>query len=134
MAQTPKIIYTLTDEAPALATRSLLPVIDAYTDSAGIRVETRDISLAARIIASFPDYLNDDQRMDDHLAELGEMTSDPATNIIKLPNISASTPQLKDAIRELQQRATICRTTRKSRRTTTRRSSRAAMIRSRAAR
>jgi len=103
MAQTPKIIYTLTDEAPALATRSLLPVIDAYTDSAGIRVETRDISLAARIIASFPDYLNDDQRMDDHLAELGEMTSDPATNIIKLPNISASTPQLKDAIRELQQ-------------------------------
>jgi len=103
MAQTPKIIYTLTDEAPALATRSLLPVIDAYTDSAGIRVETRDISLAARIIASFPDYLNDDQRMDDHLTELGEMTSDPATNIIKLPNISASTPQLKDAIRELQQ-------------------------------
>jgi len=103
MAQTPKIIYTLTDEAPALATRSLLPIIDAYTDSAGIRVETRDISLAARIIANFPDYLNDDQQMEDHLAELGEMTGDSSANIIKLPNISASTPQLKDAIRELQQ-------------------------------
>ncbi|MES1926606.1 NADP-dependent isocitrate dehydrogenase [Salinisphaera sp. T31B1] len=103
MAQTPKIIYTLTDEAPALATRSLLPIIDAYTDSAGIHVETRDISLAARIIANFPDYLNDDQKLDDHLAELGEMTADPGANIIKLPNISASTPQLKDAIRELQQ-------------------------------
>ena len=102
MSDTPKIIYTLTDEAPALATRSLLPIIDAYTDSAGIRVETRDISLAARIVAHFPDYLSDDQKVDDHLAELGEMTGKASANIIKLPNISASTPQLKEAIAELQ--------------------------------
>ncbi|RJS93081.1 NADP-dependent isocitrate dehydrogenase [Salinisphaera sp. Q1T1-3] len=102
MSDTPKIIYTLTDEAPALATRSLLPIIDAYTDSAGIRVETRDISLAGRIIAHFPDYLTEEQKAADHLAELGEMTSNPAANIIKLPNISASTPQLKEAIAELQ--------------------------------
>jgi len=102
VSDTPKIIYTLTDEAPALATRSLLPIIDAYTDSAGIRVETRDISLAARIIAHFPDYLTDGQSVDDHLAELGEMTGRASANIIKLPNISASTPQLKEAIGELQ--------------------------------
>lgn len=102
MADTPKIIYTLTDEAPALATRSLLPIIDAYTDSAGIRFETRDISLAARILAHFPDYLSDDQAVADHLAELGDMTADAGANIIKLPNISASTPQLKEAIAELQ--------------------------------
>ena len=102
MSDTPKIIYTLTDEAPALATRSLLPIIDAYTDSAGIRVETRDISLAARIVAHFPDYLTDDQTVEDHLAELGEMTGKASANIIKLPNISASTPQLKEAIAELQ--------------------------------
>ncbi len=103
MSETPKIIYTLTDEAPALATRSLLPIIDAFTDSAGIRVETRDISLAARIIAQFPDYLDEDQRLPDDLAELGEMTENPGANIIKLPNISASAPQLEEAIRELQQ-------------------------------
>ncbi|HET7312903.1 NADP-dependent isocitrate dehydrogenase [Salinisphaera sp.] len=102
MSDTPKIIYTLTDEAPALATHSLLPIIDAYTDSAGIRVETRDISLAGRIIAHFPDYLTDEQKAADDLAELGEMTSDPSANIIKLPNISASVPQLKEAIAELQ--------------------------------
>ena len=102
MPDTPKIIYTLTDEAPALATRSLLPIIDAFTDPAGIRVETRDISLAGRIIAQFPDYLSDDQKIGDHLAELGEMTSDTGTNIVKLPNISASIPQLKAAIGELQ--------------------------------
>ncbi|OHV08656.1 NADP-dependent isocitrate dehydrogenase [Kushneria phosphatilytica] len=102
MSETPKIIYTLTDEAPALATHSLLPIIDAFTDSAGITVETRDISLAGRIIAQFPDYLNDDQQIADHLAELGEMTQKPEANIIKLPNISASVPQLKAAIRELQ--------------------------------
>ncbi|WP_423821201.1 NADP-dependent isocitrate dehydrogenase [Salinisphaera sp. SPP-AMP-43] len=102
MSDTPKIIYTLTDEAPALATHSLLPIIDAYTDSAGIRVETRDISLAARIIAHFPDYLTEEQRAADDLAELGEMTTNPSANIIKLPNISASTPQLKEAIAELQ--------------------------------
>ncbi|KEZ78252.1 NADP-dependent isocitrate dehydrogenase [Salinisphaera hydrothermalis] len=102
MSDTPKIIYTLTDEAPALATHSLLPIIDAYTDSAGIRVETRDISLAGRIIAHFPDYLTDEQKAADDLAELGEMTADPSANIIKLPNISASVPQLKEAIAELQ--------------------------------
>lgn len=102
MSDTPKIIYTLTDEAPALATHSLLPIIDAYTDSAGIRVETRDISLAGRIIAHFPDYLTDEQKASDDLAELGEMTSNPSANIIKLPNISASVPQLKEAIAELQ--------------------------------
>ncbi|AWN16694.1 NADP-dependent isocitrate dehydrogenase [Salinisphaera sp. LB1] len=102
MSDTPKIIYTLTDEAPALATHSLLPIIDAYTDSAGIRVETRDISLAARIIAHFPDYLTDEQKAADDLAELGEMTANPSANIIKLPNISASVPQLKEAIAELQ--------------------------------
>lgn len=103
MSQTPKIIYTLTDEAPALATHSLLPIVDAFTDSAGIVVETRDISLAGRIIAQFPDYLNDDQKIGDHLAELGELAKTPEANIIKLPNISASVPQLKAAIRELQQ-------------------------------
>ncbi|MCS2609088.1 NADP-dependent isocitrate dehydrogenase [Halomonas dongshanensis] len=103
MSKTPKIIYTLTDEAPALATYSLLPIIDAFTDSAGIAVETRDISLAGRIISQFPDYLSDAQKLEDHLAELGELTKTPEANIIKLPNISASMPQLKAAIKELQQ-------------------------------
>lgn len=103
MSKTPKIIYTLTDEAPALATHSLLPIIDAFTDPAGIEVETRDISLAGRIISQFPDYLSEDQRLDDHLAELGKLATTPEANIIKLPNISASTPQLKAAIKELQQ-------------------------------
>ncbi|MHB0776482.1 NADP-dependent isocitrate dehydrogenase [Halomonas sp. WWR20] len=103
MSKTPKIIYTLTDEAPALATYSLLPIIDAFTDTAGIEVETRDISLAGRIISKFPDYLSEDQQLGDHLAELGELATTPEANIIKLPNISASTPQLKAAIRELQQ-------------------------------
>lgn len=102
MSKTPKIIYTLTDEAPALATRSLLPIIDAYTDSAGITVETRDISLAGRIISQFPDRLSDAQQLGDHLAELGELAKTPEANIIKLPNISASMPQLKAAIKELQ--------------------------------
>ncbi|SDG28301.1 isocitrate dehydrogenase [Onishia taeanensis] len=102
MSKTPKIIYTLTDEAPALATFSLLPIIDAYTDSAGISVETRNISLAGRIICQFPEYLNDEQKLGDHLAELGELAKTPEANIIKLPNISASLPQLKAAIRELQ--------------------------------
>ncbi|MDL4863806.1 NADP-dependent isocitrate dehydrogenase, partial [Halomonas elongata] len=102
MSKTPKIIYTLTDEAPALATRSLLPIIDAYTDSAGITVETRDISLAGRIISQFPDRLSDAQQLGDHLAELGELAKTPEANIIKLPNISASVPQLKAAIKELQ--------------------------------
>ncbi|MCP1364287.1 NADP-dependent isocitrate dehydrogenase, partial [Halomonas sp. BBD48] len=103
MSKTPKIIYTLTDEAPALATYSLLPIIDAFTDPAGIEVETRDISLAGRIISQFPDYLTEEQRIGDHLAELGELAKTPEANIIKLPNISASTPQLKAAIKELQQ-------------------------------
>ncbi|CAM3678482.1 Isocitrate dehydrogenase [NADP] 2 [Vibrio aerogenes CECT 7868] len=100
----PTIIYTITDEAPALATYSLLPVIQSFTASSGINIETRDISLAGRIIASFPDALTPEQRIDDALAELGKLTQDPAANIIKLPNISASVPQLKAAISELQYR------------------------------
>ena len=97
-----KIIYTYTDEAPALATHSLLPVIEAFTSAAGVTVETRDISLAGRIIANFPDNLTDAQKQSDALAELGELAKTPEANIIKLPNISASIPQLKDAIAELQ--------------------------------
>lgn len=96
-----KIIYTFTDEAPALATHSLLPIIEAYTASADIAVETRDISLAARILASFPEQLGD-KAVADHLAELGELAVTPEANIIKLPNISASVPQLQAAIKELQ--------------------------------
>jgi isocitrate dehydrogenase len=96
------IIYTHTDEAPALATHSFLPVIRAYASQAGVAVETRDISLAGRIIAVFPEYLNEDQRIPDALTELGELARTPAANIIKLPNISASIPQLKAAIAELQ--------------------------------
>ena len=102
MSKTPKIIYTLTDEAPALATYSLLPIIDAFTDSAGVEVETRDISLAARVLAQFPDILSDEQRVSDDLAELGQLAKTPEANIIKLPNISASGPQLKANIKELQ--------------------------------
>jgi isocitrate dehydrogenase len=98
-----KIIYTQTDEAPALATYSFLPVISAYASTAGVAVETRDISLAGRIIAQFPDRLTDEQRIDDALAELGELAQTPEANIIKLPNISASIPQLKAAIAELQE-------------------------------
>lgn len=97
-----KIIYTLTDEAPALATRSLLPIIEAYTTAAGVTVEARDISLAGRVLAAFPDFLTEDQRVGDALAELGELAQKPEANIIKLPNISASIPQLKAAIAELQ--------------------------------
>ncbi|ACO79003.1 isocitrate dehydrogenase, NADP-dependent, Icd [Azotobacter vinelandii CA] len=100
---TPKIIYTLTDEAPALATYSLLPIIKAFTGSSGIAVETRDISLAGRLIATFPEYLTDTQKISDDLAELGKLATTPDANIIKLPNISASVPQLKAAIKELQQ-------------------------------
>ncbi|MGJ7460943.1 NADP-dependent isocitrate dehydrogenase [Halomonas sp. MA07-2] len=102
MSKTPKIIYTFTDEAPALATHSLLPIIDAFTDAAGIEVETRDISLAARVLSLFPDYLTDEQRVEDHLAELGALAKTPEANIIKLPNISASMPQLRAVIKELQ--------------------------------
>ncbi|OEF25353.1 NADP-dependent isocitrate dehydrogenase [Vibrio rumoiensis] len=98
----PTIIYTITDEAPALATYSLLPIIRAYTASSGIDVDTRDISLAGRIIANFPDYLTEEQRIGDALTELGQLANTPEANIIKLPNISASIPQLRAAIKELQ--------------------------------
>ncbi len=102
MTKASKIIYTKTDEAPALATYSLLPIIQAYASKAGIEVETRDISLAGRIIANFPEFLTSEQRMGDALAELGELATTPEANIIKLPNISASIPQLVAAIKELQ--------------------------------
>ena len=98
-----KIIYTFTDEAPALATESLLPILSAFADAAGVGVETRDISLAGRILAAFPDHLEEDQQVADALAELGELAETPEANIIKLPNISASIPQLKAAIKELQE-------------------------------
>jgi isocitrate dehydrogenase len=97
-----QIIYTYTDEAPALATESFLPIIAAFAEAAGVEVATRDISLAARILAAFPEHLTEEQRVDDALAELGELAKRPEANIIKLPNISASIPQLKGAIRELQ--------------------------------
>lgn len=103
MSNNSKIIYTLTDEAPALATYSLLPIVEAFTRSSGIAVETRDISLAARILAAFPDFLDEKQKIAPALAELGELATTPEANIIKLPNISASIPQLKAAIKELQQ-------------------------------
>ena len=97
-----KIIYTQTDEAPALATHSLLPIVEAFAGVAGVEVELRDISLAGRILAQFPDRLDDDQAVSDALTELGELAKTPEANIIKLPNISASTPQLRAAIAELQ--------------------------------
>jgi isocitrate dehydrogenase len=102
MSAVPTIIYTKTDEAPLLATYSFLPIVQAFTKHSGINVETRDISLAGRIIAQFPDFLTDDQKIGDHLAELGALTLKPEANIIKLPNVSASVPQLKAAIAELQ--------------------------------
>ncbi len=98
-----KIIYTRTDEAPLLATYSFLPIIEAFARTAGVDVESRDISLAGRIIAQFSDRLSDDQREADALAELGELAKTPEANIIKLPNISASIPQLKAAIAELRE-------------------------------
>ncbi|SMD41499.1 isocitrate dehydrogenase [Aquiflexum balticum DSM 16537] len=101
-SKTAKILYTLTDEAPALATYSLLPIIKVFTDSAGIVVETRDISLSGRIIALFPEFLKPEQRIGDALSELGEIAKTPEANIVKLPNISASIPQLVEAIQELQ--------------------------------
>ena len=100
---TAKIIYTHTDEAPALATYSFLPIIRAFTEPAGVVVETRDISLSGRIIAAFSDALEPEQRQADDLAELGELVKRPEANIIKLPNISASVPQLQAAIAELQE-------------------------------
>ncbi len=99
---TSKIIYTMTDEAPALATYSLLPVVKKFTQAAGIEVETKDISLAGRIIANFPENLREEQKRPDALSELGELAKNPEANVIKLPNISASIPQLKSAIKELQ--------------------------------
>lgn len=102
MTQKSKIIYTQTDEAPALATYSFLPIVNAFSACAGVEVITKDISLAGRIIASFPEYLTENQRISDDLTMLGELATKPEANIIKLPNISASIPQLKDAIKELQ--------------------------------
>jgi isocitrate dehydrogenase len=102
MSDVPTIIYTKTDEAPALATYSFLPIVQAFTKHSGIAVETRDISLAGRILANFPDFLAADQQVPDALAELGALSLRPEANIIKLPNVSASIPQLKAAIAELQ--------------------------------
>lgn len=99
-----KIIYTLTDEAPALATHSFLPIVKRFVSEAGVEIETRDISLAGRILSQFPDFLSEDQRVNDALKELGELAKTPEANIIKLPNISASIPQLKAAINELQEK------------------------------
>ena len=98
----PKIYYTKTDEAPALATQSFLPIVQAFTKTSGVNIETKDISLAARIITSFPEFLTEAQRMDDDLEALGNLAKNPEANIIKLPNISASIPQLNEAIEELQ--------------------------------
>ena len=100
--ETSKIIYTKTDEAPALATYSFLPIVQTFAAAADVVVETRDISLAGRIIAVFPEFLSEDQRQSDALTELGELANQPEANMIKLPNISASVPQLKAAIKELQ--------------------------------
>src|SRR5512145_1399104 len=100
--KTSTIIWTEIDEPPALATYSLLPIVQAFTKGTGVSVETRDISLAGRILASFPERLTESQRIPDDLARLGELSLTPEANIIKLPNISASIPQLKEAIRELQ--------------------------------
>src|SRR5215213_8962527 len=97
-----KLIYTYTDEAPALATHSLLPIVEAFAGQAGVDIELRDISLAGRILAQFPDRLTDEQRVPDALGELGELAKTADANIIKLPNVSASLPQLKAAIKELQ--------------------------------
>src|SRR3990170_1314841 len=103
MKQEAKIMWTKTDEAPALATYSLLPIVQAFTRAAGVVVETRDISLAGRIIANFPENLTENKRIPDYLTQLGQLATTPEANIIKLPNISASVPQLRAAITELQQ-------------------------------
>ena len=104
MSQQPTIIYTKTDEAPALATYSFLPIARAFTRTVGVELELRDISLAGRILAQFSDRLTPAQRVSDALSELGEMTQSPLANIIKLPNISASVPQLQAAVKELRAR------------------------------
>jgi len=97
-----KIFYTLTDEAPALATRSLLPIFQSFASACGVEIDTKDISLAARILANLSEFLPADQRGNDALAELGELVLDPSANVIKTPNISASIPQIKEAISELK--------------------------------
>ena len=102
MSSTAKIIYTKTDEAPFLATHSFLPIVKSFTSLSNIAIETRDISLASRILANFPENLTQDQRVNDALSELGQLAKSPDANIIKLPNISASVPQLIAAIEELQ--------------------------------
>src|SRR5690606_3145726 len=104
MAGKSKIYYTKTDEAPMLATYSFLPIVKAFTASSDIELEVKDISLAGRILAVFPDFLSEDQKTGDALAELGNLAKTPEANIIKLPNISASVPQLVAAIKELQQK------------------------------
>ena len=96
------IIYTITDEAPALATRSFLPIVKSFLKSSEVQIDTKDISLASRILSSFSEFLSEDQKVEDALAELGMIVTKPEANIIKLPNISASMPQLKAAINELQ--------------------------------
>ena len=100
--QKPTIIYTKTDEAPALATYSFLPIVEAFASSANLNIETRDISLSGRIISQFSDFLSEEQKVKDALSELGQLAKTPQANIIKLPNISASVPQLKATIKELQ--------------------------------
>merc|ERR1719375_426758 len=102
LATQPKIVWTYTDEAPALATFALLPVVERFTKPAGLAVEVADISVAGRILSHFPEYLTPEQKVPDTLAELGELAKTPAANIIKLPNVSASIPQLNAAIAELQ--------------------------------
>ena len=102
MSHKSTIHYTLTDEAPMLATHSFLPIVKAFTAPANIDIQIRDISLAGRILSNFPEYLKDDQKIADNLAELGKLATTPEANIIKLPNVSASIPQLKEAIAELQ--------------------------------
>ena len=99
-----KIIYTKTDEAPALATYSLLPILRAFTSSSGVEFELKDISLAGRILANFPDSLEENQRIPDALSELGQLATQPEANIIKLPNISASIPQLKEQFKNYRQK------------------------------
>ena len=98
----PDIVYTIVDEAPELASASFLPIIRKFADAAGVTVGTKDISLAGRILATFPDYLSEDQRQSDDLAELGRLVKTAEANVIKLPNISASVPQLVAAVKELQ--------------------------------
>lgn len=133
-AQQPTIIYTLTDEAPLLATYAFLPVVRKFAEAAGIDVKTSDISVAARILAEFGDHLTEEQRVPDNLGELGALTQDPSANIIKLPNISASVPQLLAAIKELQGKGYNVPDYPATRRPTTRRRSRTATPRSSAAR